>query len=357
MTSPKLLCLVVFSVALALKAEAQAPEVPESRFDIIVDDEATRLSLRERFRMPVLPSDLDLSQAARRNFRPVVPVNETLQVRLPLPLDVKVSEDRKTIVQHGDPLFRMHPERVDLYWIGENGEVRDSVMNRFDGESQVAMSGDGYLAVAGGAFLSEAERGEAKPKAVELFNPQSELIAQTTVEAGRDLTHLLPLREGRGALFATAPTKDHLSDNRLLLLEREQTRDVTPDGFGILQKVVALEAAAFVQGEANFGILDLEKNALVWSRPGKIRLIGPEAAAFSPDGRLLMLVTGERAGAEAVYRWTLTVLDAASGEGLAQERLRGEFPGADGEVFAEVGNDHAVLRIGDRARRIAIRPR
>lgn len=357
MTYLKIASLLALGIALTRGADAQAPEAGQNSFDISVDETGVQQSLREPLRMPVLPRDLELSEATRRNFRPVISVSENLQVRLPLPLNAKVSRDRRTIVQYGDPLFRMHPQRLDIYWIGEDGEVRDTVLNRFDGESRLAISRDGYLAVAGGAFLSEAEPGEAKPKAVELYNPRGEPIADATVEPGRDLTHLVPLPEGRGVIFSTAPSKDNLSDNRLLLLEREQTRDVTPEGFGILQKVVALETSAFVQGEMNFGLFDLEEGELMWSRPETIRLIGPEAAMLSSDGRLLMLVTGDRVGAEAIYRWTLTVLDASSGKSLAQERLEGEFPSAESEVFADVGENHAVLRIGDQTRRVEIRSR
>lgn len=333
--------------------QAQSPVMvePQLRLNVSPVDR----NLLRRIDVPELPRDMDLSKVARTNFRPVIQLSRNRSVRLPLPLDFRLSEDRETLVQFGDPLFGMHPQRVDLYWIGADGGVRRQVTNQFDGNAQVNLSSDGYLAVAGAAFLSELPQGSPKPKRVQLFDPRGNALAETNVDAAREVTQLVPISEGQGVLYATAPGERPLQDNQLFVLQKEETRRIETEGLGIIQKVAPLsEAQALVQGTNGFALVDLAQAQIRWLVPERIRLVGPNAAARAPDGTLLIM-TGERRSSAALYRWTLSVLDIESGKTIGQRALDGEAPGTFDTVFEDLREGSALIRFGDEARRVSYR--
>lgn len=79
-----------------------------------------------------IPRDLVPSERLRLIDRPVVTMPDGKAMRLPLDLNVVRSQGRRTVVQFGDALMRMHPVRTDLFWIGDDGQVRAEGRNRFD---------------------------------------------------------------------------------------------------------------------------------------------------------------------------------------------------------------------------------
>lgn len=343
---------ILLPLALTTQAPAQSPLMlePELRLNISPAD----IRQMRQITLPELPRDIDLSEAARRNFRPVIEMSRDRSVRLPLALNFRVSDDRETLVQLGDPLFRMHPQRLDLFWIGDAGEISREITNQFDGNARAAMSPDGYLAVAGGAFLSETPQNRPKPKRVQLYDPRGNVLAETGVAAELEVTQLIPMREGQGVVYATAPGDAPLEKNQLFLLQKEETRELDAGPFGVVQKVVVLdEALAFVQGTDGFGLIDLLAGETRWVQPERIRLVGPNAAALGEDGTLLIM-TGERVSSAAVYRWTLSVLEVESGKTMGQRALDGQAPGTFAQVFEDVRDGSALIRFGDEARRVSI---
>ena len=63
-------------------------------------------------------------------------------------------------------------------------------------------------------------------------------------------------------------------------------------------------------------------------------------------------MTGDRSGQDAVYRWTLSVLESSSGKGVAQTKIEGEFPGTTGQVFLNASDNGADIRVGDMIQRV-----
>ncbi len=345
-----LLCALTICLSGPLLAQSPVMLDPEMRLNIAPAD----ARLLRTIRQPELPRDLDLSRAARVNFRPVIEMSEDKSVRLPLALDFRVSEDRETLVQLGDPLFRMHPQRLDLFWIDDDGTVRREVRNQFDGNARVDMSADGFLAVAGGAFLTETPQNEAKPKQVQLYDRAGNVAAQSRVAADLEVTQLVAVDEGIGVVYATAPREAPLEKNQLFVLQKDDVREVDTARLGVLQKVVALSTdLALVQGTDGFAVVDLATGELRWVQPERIRLIGPKAAALSPDGTHVLIMTGERISSAALYRWTMSILDIESGKAIGQRALDGQAPGTFERVFEEVRDDSALIRFGDSARRVS----
>jgi len=296
--------------------------------------------------------DIRLSPAVRDTMRPVIPLSNDRQVRLPLQLDFALSRRRDVILQFGDPLFRMHPQRLDLYWIGDDGQVEQTINNEFDGNARVKMSDDGFTAVAGGAFLSEIPMGPDRPQRVRLYSAKGDVLHETEVEPRQDVVQLEPVPKGNGIIFATAPADDVLSKQAMFVLQGDEVKPVELD-IGIIQKIIAVDPErSFVQGSAGFALIDHDAAKAIWSVPQRIRLIGPHAAALSESGERLYLMTGERIKSDAVYRWTLSVLDSRSGKGVAQTKIDGEFPGTVDHVFLNTTDDGTDVRTGDKIQRV-----
>ena len=64
-----------------------------------------------------------------------------------------------------------------------------------------------------------------------------------------------------------------------------------------------------------------------------------------------------RVSDDALYRWTLSVLDLRSGEPLGQIDLKGAFPGVAGRVFQRIEADSVTVSPSGKPLRISIRPR
>lgn len=345
---------LVLIVLFLQAAQAQDPIMDRQSMRLVVEAaDRSDLNLSAR---PELPRDLDLSVEARTNFRPMIEMSRDRTIKLPLPLDFMVSEDRETLIQMGDPLFRMHPRRLDLYWIADDGTVREEVTNQFDGNAQANLSADGFLAVAGAAFLSDIPQGEPKPKRVQLFDPRGNVLAQTNVAAELEVTQLVPMSGGQGVVYATAPGTAPLEKNQLFVLQKEDAREIDASRLGVLQKVVVLdEDRALVQGTDAYGLVDLIAGELRWVQPQRIRMVGPQAATVSQDGQHLLVMTGERLSSAAVYRWTLSILEIDTGNALGQRALDGEAPGTRERIFTQVTEDSALIRFGDEALRVSFR--
>lgn len=345
--------VVIFAV-FASSAQAQAPSIDQQTMRLQIEPADDSLLVRRV--TPELPRELDLSVATRTNFRPIIELSRNRSIQLPLPLDFVVSEDQETLIQFGDPLFRMHPRRLDLYWITNEGTVRRQITNQFDGKAQIKLSPDGYLAVAGSEFLSETPQEQPKPKRVQLIDPRGSVVAESAVSAAVEVTQLVPMLGGQGIVYATAPGANPLVRNQLFVLQQEETREINARRLGIIQKVTVLDKEyALIQGSEAFGLLNLFNAEFNWTRPERIRLVGPQAAAVSQDGSNLLVMTGERFSSAAIYRWTLSILAIESGETKGQRTLDGEASGAPDRVFSKVSDDSALIRFGDKARRVSYR--
>lgn len=347
-----LLCLVFHPVM------AQSPSGTFDQLQLqIVERETDDPPARQPLQYRPLPRDLDLSQRLRATERPRVTMADGKVVMLPLKLSFTVSSDRRTVLQHGDALMRMHPVRTDLFWINEDGTVGKEVRNRFDGNARLDMSQDGFTVVAGNE-LFEPDDDPVAP-IVDLYSPRGNRIWSIRLDTGTAVSLVRALTRGRGAVIVTNPKADPLSDNRLLILRERGVEQAENAGFGVLQKIVPLVPThlVFVQGTAAFGVIQTDDGAVLWSEPERIRLVGPMAAVADAKATSLYLATGERIGTDTLYRWTITVFDLSSGQGRGQIQLEGAFPGTADEVFTEVKRDSVTVHPPGQPIKIEIRPR
>jgi len=354
-------CLILLSIGFSGSAAAHSPTGRFDQLDISIGAmrDAGTLLKRQPLKPRRIPHDFKLSERMRLLDPPIVTRPDNKSFRLPLMLDFRVSENRQTVVQFGDALLRMHPVRTDIFWIGDDGKVHSEVRDRFDGKAMLDMSDDGYLAVAGGAFLSETKPGAPKTKQVVLYDPAGEIVAEGKLEAKQEVTQIVALSRGRGLVFSAAPAKDPLSDNRLVVLRDGKQHDIDARKFGIVQKILDLADGGFlfVQGSDGFGLVRMKDSELIWFRPETIRLVGPHAAAMDPDMKNLFLMTGTRVSDDALYAWTLSILETETGKGLGQQKIDGQFPGTADPVFFDIKGDSVVIQPGDKKMRISIRAR
>ena len=339
---------------LKLKVVERLPAQPSSPG---MPNLAKRLDLNKRPEGAELDADLHASAEGRgkdeETSAPRVTMASGRVVQVPLPLLVMLSDDGRTLLQYGDALMRMHPLRTDLFWIGEDGKVLVSVQNRYEGDALLDMSSDGFTAVAAPPFFPAREAVNAgKPEPahiVELYSPEGKRILSEKLAQGLIVHHLHALSAGEGVVLVVAPKETPLEQNELQFLrEKEPLRRVATE-FGTLQKIVLLGKGdfVFIQGSNAHGIVELVTGKTRWRQVGKIRLVSPEGAAVGPDGKRLYLMTGDRASPDALYHWTLSILDLENGKLLGQAKIDGSYRGTAEKVFESIKSDRVIFRAGD----------
>ena len=269
------------------------------------------------------------------------------QPRLQLPqlLEVMVSQDGKTILQFGDEIRLTHPLRTDLFWVDQGGKTIEQVRDYFTGNAVIAMSEDGFTAIAGELY--------SKPDTMvlTLFSAMGEKLWEVQLEQDQRIGNLLVVPEGKYVVSLVTDRNDWLRNHQLQIRHDNGKRSMTISGNGILQKIVLVGDGniLFVQGLKGFGMIDLAMGDLMWWRDGEIRMISPYAAALSPNEAILFLLLADFQGkAEATYRWEFLVLEAASGSELLQEYLPEEYPSTWDQVFEQVTSDKIKILAGEQ---------
>jgi len=267
------------------------------------------------------------------------------QVELPHLLDTMISLDGKAILQFGDRTGLRHPIRTDLYWVDSAGKVVGRLQDHYAGRAAIAMSNDGFTAVAG-KLMGESDTVEMalySPAGVKLWEvqlPEDQRVAQMSVMPG-----------GQYIAALTTNSDAWLKDHRIEIRDQNGRPSETVSGMGVLQILVPLGDGSriFVQAHSSYGIVDIATSELIWQRRGKVRMISPYGAALSPDGRTLFLLFADlRDGQEGVYGWQFLALDSATGEEMMLEYLPRKYTTTWDRVYEDVSDNEIRILAGQQ---------
>ena len=265
-------------------------------------------------------------------------------VKLPHRLDTLVSADGRALLQFGDSTNRQHPAKIDLFFIDAQGAKAGQVIDRYGPQTNIVMSEDGHVAVAGTLFTDE------KRTEIGLYTATGEIRFQAQLAKERRANIAVPTSQGQRVAVFTTDTKDYLADHRLEILDGNGKKIAEQKGLGILQKTVAVGEGSmfFVQAKGRFGLVNASDGSLLWSRNEVLRLVSPHGAATDSQGKTLFLAAAEWDGTpKARYKWRIEVRDVATGNELARFVLPDAFPGNMGRVFINVTSKQIELLAGD----------
>jgi hypothetical protein len=364
--------IVMFSVA----AAAQSPTGDFNRLELVVGDAASAPATDLK-----APAEADARLvrefAVQRDdghaIASLISAGDRLQLRLPrvppltLPtrLETLVSRDGRTVLQYGDDLIRMHPQRTDLFWVDDSGDIRAQVRNTYGGEAAVDMADDGHVAVAAPDYflshkheqLLEHTHAVQQETLVDLYDPQGRKLLGGRLPKVRKVSMLRAIAGGGGVLLVSASASKPLEDNRLAVVRARGTLNDIPHSFGIVQKISVLEGAsrAFVQGTLAYGVIDLQQLRVLWQRAGKIRQISPYGAAIDTVRQRLYVMTGISVDAATQsYRWTLSVFGAENGTPLGQATLPQPYRSTPLPVFVDFKADSIGVLADGRVRTVRV---
>lgn len=265
-------------------------------------------------------------------------------VKLPYILSTLVAANGRSLLQFGDNKNRQHPAKIDLFFLDAQGMEKGRVVDRYGPQTNIAMTEDGYVGVAGTLF-SDSKRTE-----IGLYTATGEASFQTQLAEGRRANIAVPASQGQRVVVFTTDTKDYLANHRLELFDGGGKIIAQQEGLGILQKAIAIANGSlfFVQAKSKFGLMNATDGSLLWTRNGVLRLISPYGAATDPEGKTLFLAAAKWDGIpKARYKWRIEVRDVATGNELARLLLPDTYPSNLGRVFLNVTSTQIELLAGD----------
>jgi hypothetical protein len=254
-------------------------------------------------------------------------------VQLPFNLPPLISHDGNTIVQFGDLTLLDEPQRLDLYWIDDEGEVEASLVGYYGGEAVMDVSMDGF-AVAGGPLLETPDQAS-----ISTFSPSGMKLWETRLEEDRRVSQVYPTRGGRHVVSVTTDRDRWLEEHELEIYGPAGRLESSLGNLGIIQRVVLVgdDELLFFQGRSYHGMIEVATGRVLWRNPGKITMVSPYAAALSPDGRRLFLVIIQQEGRRrGPYSWEFVILDASTGQAISSRLLPDQYPATWERIFESV---------------------
>jgi hypothetical protein len=270
---------------------------------------------------------------------------DTPQLELPKRLPTLVSLDGSAILQFGDEIQKMHPQQTNLFWLSQEGEVIEQVVDYFAGDTMISMSVDGFTAVAGKGIKDEAG------VLFELYSPAGKKTWGVILAENQRVDSVVVSPEGKYATANITDSKAPLKDQKVEIRDEEGSIIATNTEIGIIHKIVLLESGdkAFVQGLKAYGLLKIPNGEFVWRRSGKVRLISPYGASLSPDGQILFLLMADFKGkSEPEYRWLLLALNASDGTTILEVTLPSKYSSTWDRVFEHVSSNEIKILAGDK---------
>lgn len=265
-------------------------------------------------------------------------------VKLPHRLPTLVAANGRVVLQYGDSQHRIHPEKMNLFFVDAQGIEKGRVVDRYGPQTNVAIAEDGFVAVAGALFDNP------KQTEIALYTATGEKRFQTQLEKGRRANLAVPASQGQRVVVFTTDTKNLLAKHRLELLDGSGKKLAEQQSLGILQKAISVANGSmfFVQAKNRFGLMNANDGSLLWTRDEVLRLVSPHGAITDPAGKTLFLAAAEWVGkSKARYKWRIEVRDVATGNELALFVLPEAFPSNSNRVFIDVTDKKIELLVGN----------
>jgi len=267
------------------------------------------------------------------------------QLELPRLMETMVSLDGKTILQFGDEIMLTHPVLTDLFWVDRNGKVIRQLVNYYGGNAGIAMSNDGYTAIAG-KLLDDPET-----MMMALYSPLGEEVWNFPLQKDQRIAQMIVASGGQHVAAIVTDSDKWLENHRIEIMDRNGRRSGTISGMGILQKIVLLGDGekAFVQGYDTYGVVDIPSGELIWQRKEKIRMVSPYGATLDPDGKILFLMLADlRDRAEETYGWKSLALDSVTGGEMMVEYLPRKYPTTWDRIYEQVSASEIRILAGQQ---------
>jgi len=265
-------------------------------------------------------------------------------VKLPHRLPTLIAANGRTVLQYGDSRHRIHPERMNLFFVDESGVEKGRVVDRYGPQTDVAIADDGYVAIAGQLFKNPQQ------SEVALYTATGEKRFQSQLVTGRRASMATPATQGQRVAVFTTDTKNLLASHRLELLDGTGKKLAEHKDLGILQKAIAVANGSmfFIQAKNRFALVDANDGSLLWTRDKVLRLVSPFGAATDPQNKTLFLAAVEWDGKpKALYKWRIEVRDIATGKELASFQLPDSYPSSHERIFIQVTDNKIELLAGN----------
>jgi hypothetical protein len=262
-------------------------------------------------------------------------------VTLPYLLTTLLAKDGQTILQFGDQADKIHPRRTNLHWLNADGSKRKDISDYYAEEALVALSDQGFTAVAGSLANQRSKH------VVDLYSRSGDKKWEFPLQSNQRAALLAVTQAAAHTIVATTDRQYWLKNHQLHILNANATSIHTFDDFNIIQKIVVLNKGKhiFVQGYDDYGLVDTATGTLLWKNDAKIRMVSPYAAKMAPDEAALFIIQADYKGrTKPAYRWNLMTLNVADGSQLQSVWLPDEYPSTWHEVFEEVSSDRVVIQ-------------
>jgi hypothetical protein len=340
------MCVVLFWLGIHCPESvyAQAEERGKISFQVISQEPLPPADVRTRRIVIEGPEEVQVGSLLSEQGQRVLSIQNRADVILPHNLPALVARDGSVILQYGDKQDLSHPVVTDLHWLNAEGKEVASLEGYYSADALVALSDDGFTAVAGSRVK------ESRGKVLALFNAKGERLWERPVGEGRNV-HAEPLVTAKGTrvVVVTTDGKDPLKDHLLLLHDAQGNELNSIDTMGIIHRMVAVDEGKtlFVEAKKHHALIELSGGSLVWSIESRLRLIAPRAATTGPDGRVLFVLVIEWPGKpQSTYQWRLKALDASNGQELGVWDLPKEMPSTKADVFGRITDDRIGILFG-----------
>ncbi len=254
----------------------------------------------------------------------VEPLNATL-----------VSSDGKTLLKFGDFANLLRRPDKPSGWIvyGGDGKVLAS-RDRLDPNAVVAMSSDGYFAIAT-RYGGDPRREEGT---LSLYSPAGQELFSKSIGTGAFATQIA-VRQGAQAIAVAISDVERFRNgtSSLALFGRSGERiggSFDSRWVNTLAFVGVDGAQLLVCARDSLALVGAADGKLQWKIDEHYRLAGPGSLGLSADGNYLHVVTVELTPERRdTYVWRAHLISMATGERLSQVDLPGVHPMARTQVI------------------------
>lgn len=264
-------------------------------------------------------------------------------LEFPYSLETLVSLDGKTILQFGDELDKSHPQRTNLYWVDNSGNIVSQVVNYYAERARISLSDNGFTAVAGPLYQ------ERDTVVLSLYAPTGEKLWEFALNKNQRAANVKVTPKGEYTILVTTDNKEWLKNHQLHIVNDKGELQASLTNFDVIQKITLVDndEHLFVQGYDTYGLVKIPNGSIVWLQREKIRMVSPFAAQISPQGDLLFIILADFQGKpQATYRWQLVSLNVSDGKEVHSAWLPKEYPSTWHHVFEQISSNRLQILAG-----------